>query len=152
MMPFPPKLLEVYPFDSARCAERPWWTMTPSFVWTRADGLVVSYRDARVATIAAPFAIPVGLSLQIPQDLDKVALAAWFDARVPMKHPGFRPGQVWASAEGDAVMVRAVIGGLPYEDTDDVRHIRTQEVYPFLVYDAVRPHLAPWSPVAVSTP
>lgn len=154
MKPFPPKLLEVYPFDSTHCAGRPWWRVTPSPFWTREDGLVVRCRDARVASFSAPFAIPVGL--HIPLDLDKAALSVWLDAHIPMKHPGFRPGQVWADAEGDAVMVRAVVGGRPYEDTDYERAINTSassiyaSAFPFLVYDPVRPHLAPWSPVEVT--
>ena len=153
MIPWPAKLLDLYPFPAAELVAtfgeivrdrdplRPWWFVEPTAIkpcWRRTDRReVLFYQDGWHGRIS----IAKLAEQRIEVDKDH-----------PLPHPGFRVGQVWADEDGNATQITAkwtdgsgpiaslIIGSGP------ISAPTLRENYYFLVHDAVCPWLAPWAP------
>lgn len=129
--------------------DRPWWRF-PDIVRSPA-GEVLHYKDVAVRLDGARIVqedkqrlfasglagighltrtVPKGGSWQE----ERIRLAEEIDRVLPIPHPGYRVGQIWASA--DAQTVRLVTRG---------ENIAAVADFPFLIADAACPWLAPWS-------
>lgn len=132
MKPWPETLAKLYPLDPRLPnPKRPWWRRDPDPEFTkrmaeRPDGYGCALFDFDV--------------------MKRI------DTRVPMPHPGFRVGQVWAWLAEDRWVVFTLVSylegvyldSLGVEVLEDKMLVRYTDSY--LVADPCCPHLAPWAP------
>lgn len=140
MKPIPRCLQDMFPCSRPTFAARPWWAqhdLPQVKAARRRDGVVVFNSD-----------------LDDMRDRDEA---------LPLPHPGFRVGQVWALMGHDderLLFVSQIVGydpdgesgpqengawllgdeWMPEEELADLLE------YAFLIADPACPHLAPWSP------
>ncbi len=124
MLTWPEALSLAYPFppDVTRFPGRPWWVLREG-TWSRSGGEILA----------------AGLD---PLNSTVVAQVENIDNTYPLTHPGFRVGQVWGNAEGEASMV------IGMHNDNPVWGRTSPDGYLFLVHDVVCPWLAPWAPEA----
>ena len=124
MKPWPEALAKLCPLDPRITnPERPWWRPDPDPEFTK-----------RMAERSDGY----GCRLHDRKAMESV------DRNIPMPHPGFRAGQVWADETGTTVVVTRMAQGIPwFENGRGSGYIRD---YPYLVADPCCPHLAPWAP------
>lgn len=133
--------------------DRPWWRF-PDIVRSAA-GEVHYHKDVAVRSDGARI-VQVDRRQLIAQGLvgichmtrtvskggswqaERLLLANEIDQTMPIPHPGFRVGQIWASADASQVW--------QITRNDDI--VRALDL-PFLVADAACPWLAPWSAALV---
>jgi len=109
MTPLPLHLLAAFPQAHDRVPERPWWTrqLWPEGVdYLRTDGTRLSLRrepsqmhpegvrDSCTLTLGGGRSLGVGAPINLLQPA--LHILGEVDQRLPISHPGFRPGQVWA--------------------------------------------------------
>lgn len=129
--------------------DRPWWRF-PDIVRSAA-GEVSYYKDIAVRLDGARivqedkrrvFASGVAeighLTRNVPKggswQAERIRLAEEIDRIAPIPHPGFRVGQLWASADVGQVRLLTC--------SEDIAMVSD---FPFLIADMACPWLAPWS-------
>lgn len=114
MRTWPPELLKHYPLPAGVDAARPWWTRE-GFYAHRRDGLRLSVAHSErgvctslISATGAALPLSLGGSTVLQQGLGSSMEGV--DRLVPLPHPGFRCGQVWAFDTREGLVVRALEG------------------------------------------
>lgn len=146
MKPWPEALRKLCPLSPVPVdahPERPWWRHRDGRGIRAADSTRIDV-GALGRSVSSTF-IPVGVSFApLQYGYPLALLCADIDAKMPLPHPGFRAGQVWADETGTTVVVTRMAQGIPwFENGRGSGYIAE---YPYLVADPCCPHLAPWAP------
>jgi hypothetical protein len=158
----------------SRHPTRPWWVWfcldvnarlfgetersdprSARYGWLRRDLQYIHVETIQNALTAALF----NKTAQDKFDPHGFELVEAIDAAKPLPHPGYRLGQIWASASGESVQVERLNDGHPIVrtwvfhggelrggmiGTSHLEDVDLPKEYAYLVHDPACPWFAPW--------